>query len=238
MSVAQDLAKLHRLSNIVNGPLRLILKEVLALTPSVVDWINVQTSGSAVCRYKPNNIRQYEVRYQIGNLGNLVHELTHVAINESYGLDFINYPNWSALNLPERDLDTLGRCKNEDIRQTKQMSHEMNMVKTDILMRIQSWSNASHELNQEQKKEISDKLVYGMINPQKESITVLNQILVWLFEWGFPINGQHKNKPIVNALYEELSLVVKQAYLERQKGKTHYLLRQTAQQRRLDMGYE
>jgi len=152
MSVAQDLAKLHRLSNIVNGPLRLILKEVLALTPSVVDWINVQTSGSAVCRYKPNNIRQYEVRYQIGNLGNLVHELTHVAINESYGLDFINYPNWSALNLPERDLDTLGRCKNEDIRQTKQMSHEMNMVKTDILMRIQSWSNASHELNQEQKK--------------------------------------------------------------------------------------
>jgi len=238
MSVAQDLAKLHRLSNIVNGPLRLILKEVLALTPSVVDWINVQTSGSAVCRYKPNNIRQYEVRYQIGNLGNLVHELTHVAINESYGLDFINYPNWSALNLPERDLDTLGRCKNEDIRQTKQMNHAMNSAKTDILMRIKAWSDASTELSQEQKKEISDKLVYGMINPQKESITVLNQILVWLFEWGFPIVGHHKNKPIVNALYEELSLVVKNAYLERQKGKTHFLLRQTAQSRSLAMGYE
>jgi len=158
MSVAQDLAKLRRLSNVVNGPLKLILNEVLALTPLVVEWINVQTSGSAVCRYKPNNIRQYEVRYQIGNLGNLVHELTHVAINESYGLDFINYPNWSALNLPERDLDTLGRCKNEDIRQTKQMNHEMNTSKTDILMRINAWSDASTELSHEQQKKFQINL--------------------------------------------------------------------------------
>ncbi|TMO57389.1 hypothetical protein CWC18_18740 [Pseudoalteromonas aurantia] len=93
MNVEQDLAKLHRLNSMVNGPLKLVINEVLAVTPLVIDWINVQTSGSAVCRYKPDNVRQYEVRYQFGNIGNLVHELTHVAVNESYNLDFINYPN-------------------------------------------------------------------------------------------------------------------------------------------------
>ncbi|SFC12771.1 hypothetical protein [Pseudoalteromonas denitrificans] len=226
MSVAQDLAKLRQLSNVVNGPLRLVLVEVLELTPLVIDWINVNTSGSAVCRYQANNIRKYEVRYQFGNLGNLVHELTHVGINESYGLDFINYPNWSALNVPERSLDAIGRCLNEAERQTKQMNHAMNDNKINILTRIKAWSDAATELTPEQKYEISNKLVYGMMNPQKESDTVLNQVLVWLFEWGFPMIGHHSKKPVVNALYEELSAVVKNAYLERQKGKIQHLMRE------------
>ncbi|MBE0368558.1 hypothetical protein [Pseudoalteromonas aurantia] len=221
MSVEQDLAKLRRLNSIVSGPLKFIISEVLEVTPLVVEWINVQTSGSAVCRYKTDNTRQYEVRYQFGNIGNLVHELTHVAVNESYRLDFINYPNWATIDLPNRDLDILGRCKNEDLRQTKQMSQAMNSAKSDTLMRLKGWTDAASELSAIQKTEISNKLVYGMINPHKESDTVLNQVLVWLFEWGFPITGQHVNKPIVNALYEELSTAVKLAYLEREKGKRY-----------------
>ncbi|KAF7769735.1 hypothetical protein PCIT_a2627 [Pseudoalteromonas citrea] len=225
MNVEQDIAKLRRLNSVVTGPLKLIISEVLAITPLVIDWINVQTSGSAVCRYKPDNVRQYEVRYQFGNIGNLVHELTHVAVNESYNLDFINYSNRASIDLPDRELDILGRCKNEDLRQTKQMSQSMNTTKSDILMRIKGWTDASTELSQIQKSEISNKLIYGMINPHKEADTVLNQILVWLFEWGFPITGQYINKPIVNALYEELSSAVKAAHLERLNCRRHNNIR-------------
>ncbi|RJE77606.1 hypothetical protein BGP78_00975 [Pseudoalteromonas sp. MSK9-3] len=226
MNVEQDLAKLRRLNSMVNGPLKLIISEVLAITPLVIDWINVQTSGSAVCRYKADNVRQYEVRYQFGNIGNLVHELTHVAVNESYNLDFINYPNRTSIDLPDRELDILGRCKNEDLRQTKQMSQSMNTAKSDILMRIKGWTDASTELSPAQKSNISNKLIYGMINPHKESDTVLNQILVWLFEWGFPVTGQYINKPVVNALYEELSTAVKTAHLERKNSRLRNKIRE------------
>lgn len=224
MNVEQDLAKLRRLNSMVSGPLKFVINEVLEFTPLVVDWVNVQTSGSAVCRYKTTNVRQYEVRYQFGNIGNLVHELTHIAVNESYNLDFINYPNRASAVLPDRELDILGRCKNEDERQTKQMSQSMNAAKSEILMRIKGWVDASTELSQAQKSDISNKLIYGMINPHKESDTVLNQVLVWLFEWGFPVTGQYVNKPVVNALYEELSTVVKDAHLERTRSKMRNLI--------------
>ena len=231
MSVTSDLAKLRQLSNVVHGPLRFVLMEVLALTPLVIDWINVNTSGSAVCRYSTDPLgktrRTYEVRYQFGNLGNLVHELTHVAVNESYGLDFINYPNWHVADVPARTLDLLGRCTNEELRQGKQMSTAMNTDKLDTLQRIKAWSDAATELSIEQRNDIGNKLVYGMMNPHKESDTVLNQVLVWLFEWGYPTIGRYRKKPVVNALLEELSTVVKNTYDVRNQSKTALLLRET-----------
>lgn len=58
----------------------------------------------------------------------------------------------------------------------------MNTAKSDILMRIKGWTDASTELSSAKKSDISNKLIYGMITPHKEADTVLNQILVWLFE--------------------------------------------------------
>jgi hypothetical protein len=237
MSVDQDVAKLRQLSQIVAEPLRSVLNEIIPLLPSVVLWIPVDTSGSAVCRYRPNNVRQYEVRYQIGDIGNLVHEMTHVAVNEAYGLDFVNYPNWHGLNVPARRLDAEGRCINEADRQTRQMSNAMNEQVGATLASLKGWAEASKELSDNQRMEVTNKLVYGMMNPQKESDTVMNQILVWLFEWGFPISGNHAQKPVVNAFHEELCKAVKSAYQARQDGKPMRFMRETALARRNAMGY-
>ena len=238
MSNQKDLMDLKRLSDVVNDPLRLVLKEILPLVHSVVSWIPVGTSGSAVCRYGLNGVRQYEVRYQVGDLGNLVHEMTHVAVNESYGLDFLNYPNWHAVNVPKRNLDGSGRCLNEEDRQTKQMNQGMNTQLSGTLSMLKKWVDASTELTVEQRANISNKLVYGMMNPHKESHTVMNQILMWMFEWGYPIIGNSSKKPVVNAFYEELSKAVKIAYDARQAAKPRALIHDAAKIRRRAMGYE
>lgn len=65
----------------------------------------------------------------------------------------------------------------------------------------------------------------------------MNQILVWLFEWGFPISGNHAQKPVVNAFHEELCKAVKKAYQARQDGKPMRFMRETALARRNAMGY-
>ncbi len=238
MSTEEDIAKLRRLSNICSGTLSCMLKEIVSLIPSVVAWIPVTTSGSAVCRYGPRGIRQYEVRYQVGDLGNLVHEITHVAVNEAYGLDFINYTNVTAKDVPARKLDHLGRCTNEAERQTKQMDHGKNGEVMATLTTLRQWAEASLELTATQRSEISNKLLYGMMNPQKESDTVMNQVLVWLFEWGYPVKGFTTKKPVVNALYEELSKEVKKAHENRQTAKIMTLVRISARLRRRAMGYE
>jgi hypothetical protein len=114
MSETEDLSKIARLGDVVASPaLRAVLKEVHPLAQLVVLWQNVPTSGSAVCRYNTGaGTRSYEIRYQYGDIGNLVHELT-LAVNEAYELDFINYssPNWNSPTLPARQYDTVGHCR-------------------------------------------------------------------------------------------------------------------------------
>jgi hypothetical protein len=126
---AADLAKLTRLASIAkpNTALKLILQEAVGASGKVGRWESVTTSGSAVARYDPKTaaVTSYDVRYQYGDLGNLVHELTHVAVNEAYGQDFVNYRNRNG-KPPEPDLDTEGRRKNEQARQAKWMSDENN----------------------------------------------------------------------------------------------------------------
>jgi len=240
VTTQQDLAKLNQTAQVLaSGTLRNIVNEVQAVTPLVVAWTPVNTSGSAVCRYNENTGgRQYEVRYQIGDIGNLVHELTHVAVNESYGLDFVNYPNAHAKDVPARDLDAHGRCKNEESRQTKQMAPARNNKNIQTLQTLQLWASKATELKPDQRKQVGDKLTYGMMNPQKEYDTVINQVLVWLFEWGYPIKGASPTKkPVVNALYEEIEKAAKTAYEERQREKNRTIIRDSMTQRRAAMGY-
>ena len=155
------------------------------MIPLVANWIPVQTSGSAICRYNPTaNRREYDVRYQIGDIGNLVHELTHVAINESYGLDFVNYTNEQAKGVPPAKYTGQGYRSNEAERQTRQMDAGKNAANGKVLQSLMGWATAARELTPIQIQEINNKLSYGAINPQKEYDTVINQILVWLNEWG------------------------------------------------------
>lgn len=167
-------------------PLQMVLAEVVALYPKILTWTTVPTSGSAVCHYdKDGKATGYDIRYQIGNMGNMVHELIHVAVNEAYGLDFVNYAN-PAAKPPDRTYDSVGRCTNEDVRQTKSMSDAGNKTAGDSLAALSRWANAAMELTLQQRTDIVAKFGYGQQWPMKEYDTVITQVLVWLHEWKYP----------------------------------------------------
>jgi hypothetical protein len=199
-----------------------MLQEVHAVAGLVDEWAIVPTSGSAVCRYTTVTgvaTRRYTVNYQSGNIGNLVHELTHVSINERYQLDFVNYPNKGAVGVPDRTLSPKGYCTNEEERQRKQMSGPMNDKTSSLLNGLEVWNVAAVELSVVQRKEIADKLLYGKLRPHLECDTVLNQIRTWLYEWGFPsATVAGAKQPVVNALVEEVEKVVDSLTRQRANG--------------------
>lgn len=202
------------------SPLKQVLDEVVAVLPRVAQWTHVKTSGSAACRYNPatGSPQAYEVRYQHGNTGNLVHELMHVAVNDAYQQDFVNYPNRTATP-PARTYDAVGRCTNEFDRQTAYMTPGDNMRVSATLDTLINWANAATELSVQQRTDIVSKLSYGRINPHIEYDTVITQVLVWLHEWGYPIAGASPaKKPLVNALYEEVEKAVGEAFRLRRMG--------------------
>lgn len=215
-----DVGKMTRMAAIVKpgSALQRVLHEVVGVVPKVASWTIVPTSGSAACHYDTatGNALNYDVRYQQGNIGNLVHELIHVCVNESYKQDFINYPNPDA-DVPARTYDDTGRCTNEELRQMKFMNDASNATVSGKLAALTGWANASKELTPQQRLEITSKFGYGMQWPHKEYDTVITQVLVWLHEWGFPtLVAPGSQKPVVNALYEELEKFVMAAYLQRQ----------------------
>jgi hypothetical protein len=210
-----ELAKLARIASIVSSaPFRTMLQEVCPLAQKVGNWASVSTSGFVICRYNTvtNDPLSYDVTAQSGNMGKLVHELTHVAVNEAYKHDFVNYPHRTAQNVPPRTYDPQGRCTNEFDRQTKYMDDTSNSKLSGILLQLTSRANAS-ELPLDKKTAVTSKLNYGMQWPLKEYDTVINQVLVWLYEWGYPIKSDKKFKkePVVNTLFEEVERAVDQA---------------------------
>jgi len=213
-----DLAKLNRLATVAkpNTALKLILTEVIDAAKKVGVWTNVTTSGSAVARYdaKTGAIRSYDVRYQFGDAGNLVHELTHVAVNESFKQDFVNYRNASA-SPPAPEYDDEGRRKNEQLRQAKWMSTASNQQMSTELTTLLGLATGSG-LPPLQSTKVADKLRYGMINPHTEHDTVINQILVWMFEWGYPaLVAPGSTAPGANNFYNALDRAVLAAYQRR-----------------------
>ena len=102
-----------------------------------------------------------------------------------------------------------------------------------------AWAEKSMELKPEQRDEVVKKLKYGQLSPQKEYDTVITHVLVWLFEWGYPIaNTSPTRKPVVNALYEEVEKAVRAALDEREKEAPRTLLKESIEKRRKAMGYD
>ncbi|MBX3200787.1 MAG: hypothetical protein KF894_21800 [Labilithrix sp.] len=215
------LPKLQRLANVTSSvALRNVLNEVYPLRQVITQWNNVPTSGWARCVYdQATGARSYHLAHQWGNLGNLVHELTHVAVNEAYGSDFINYPTNGAADVPARQYTSQGYCANEDARQTKFLNADEILKISSKIVELTAWAQAT-DLPTQKKADVVSKLSYAAINPQKEYDTVINQILVWLFEWGYPVRGFTK-KPVVNALFEEVEKAALQAYNRRQGALAH-----------------
>lgn len=225
MTAIEDCSKLGRMAIIskTGSPLKLLLEEVSNITSKVRQWQIVPTSGSAVCHYNVATglARDYVVRYQQGNIGNLVHELIHVSVNERYKRDFVNYASPIG-QAPDRTYDSEGRCTNEAIRQTKLMSQaENDRVSRSLDSLIRATTDAT-ELTMQQRTDIIAKFNYGKMWPMKEYDTVISQVLVWLFEWGYPTLGARKTiigtkkQSKVNKLYEKVEAAVSAAYVARQ----------------------
>lgn len=213
-----DLAKLNRLSTVAkpHSALKLILSESIDAAKKVGLWANVTTSGSAVARYDPKTgaTRSYDVRYQFGDSGNLVHELTHVAVNEAFKQDFVNYRNASAAP-PAPDYDSEGRRKNEQLRQAKWMNDASNQLMLGELTMLLGLATGSG-LPPLQLTKVVEKLRYGQMNPHTEHDTVINQILIWMFEWGYPaLVAPGSSAPAANNFYNALEKAVLAAHQRR-----------------------
>lgn len=216
-----DLDKLSRLSTIAmpNSALKLILQEAVDASKKVGAWANVATSGSAVARYDPKagTVRSYDVRYQYGDVGNLVHELTHVAVNEAYRQDFVNYRNASA-SPPAPDYDGEGRRKNEQLRQAKWMNDGSNQLMISELSTLLGLATGSG-MQPAQVSKVTEKLRYGQMNPHTEHDTVINQVLIWMFEWGYPaLVAPGSRPPAANQFYDAVERAVLAAYQRRRGG--------------------
>jgi hypothetical protein len=211
--------KLQRLSNVVSSvPLRNVLRELSPLVPLVADSANIPGGGWAIRLVTQGHT--YQVRHQFGNVGNLIHELTHIAVNEAYGMDFVNF---HIDNLPV-DLPAYGGAMPdgystiEAARQTwlKRATSAQSLRNETKCAELIAWAQAS-ELKTEAKTKIVSQLTYGSRAPHLEHDTVMNQVLFWLFDMGYPVRGFSK-KPIGNALFEEVEKEVDRCYRLRQAG--------------------
>ena len=221
MTLQADSAQLRNVAAGARMPLRQIIQEVLAVVPRVRAFTN--NPGHKYCTVYYDQVTKqpthYTINYEDGDLGNLVHELTHVRCNEVYALDSLNYvsPNRNATDLPDRVLLADGRCQNEQERHHKLRDPAKDVLLATQAQQISAWANAANELSAEQKQKIVNQIMYLSGKPFMEFDTVMNQILVWLHEWGWP-QAYTGAKPVANALYEEVEKIVAYQYRRRQLG--------------------
>jgi len=235
MGSAEDLNALAQLAQGIppGDVLRDILDEVLALRPKITSYVETNAAAHAKAAYTPatHAVLSYTVVYLPGNLGNLVHEMTHVAVNEAYGRDFVNYGNVAA-NPVAPVYVTGGLRQNEGARQAKWMDAGANSQMIEELQQLQSLTSllmsaasvtqaAAPVITTMRVQEVGSKLSYGVFNPHIEHDTVINQTLVWLEEWG--VRGRAKavgpGKPTaVKGFVDALERAAKRAYDRRKAG--------------------
>ncbi|BCJ56866.1 hypothetical protein [Micromonospora endophytica] len=98
LTEVEQLQAYHR--NVVNRHVRALLDELIPHLQRVSTWTPAPGTGGGHTRNlgpAPTGGSQYEISYASGGrdserIAVLVHELTHVAVNEAYDSDMLNYP--------------------------------------------------------------------------------------------------------------------------------------------------
>lgn len=193
----QHKATLDGLQKLKNDPnasaeLKKMLDEILPMHDMVKQFNYTPGGGDAARLFRPGGeLDGYIVSFQANNRGNLIHELTHAAVNESYGRDFINYPhggrmpNGDPKPVPERIFSPDGKyLRNEFERQTAQMHDVWNGRIQKNLENLENEALKSKDLTASQKDQLVNQLRYARGNPHREYHTVLNQTMVWMHDWG------------------------------------------------------
>jgi hypothetical protein len=197
--------------------LKLALSTALEASKKVTAYIVVPLSGSAVRRFdERGSVIGYDVRYQAGaqsewqRVGNLVHELTHVAVGDAFGGDFVNYANAGKRNPPDavyrRDAAGVYRMTNEEDRQMARMN---DAAMTELLRELGNLRDlaARSGLDEEQKRFVVEKIDYGRAHITLEYDTVVNQMIVWCAYW---------QAPTTTTFYTTLDRLAREAYARRQ----------------------
>jgi len=172
--------------------LKQIITEALAQAQFAKSWADTHgVGGSATARFKKGACDGFDVKYSYGDIGNLVHELTHIAAFRSYKRDFVGYQSknvttcraeykWDgaevyAINMGDR---MAGWADKE--WQGKFLDH-LSTLRAGL---------AASGLPEAQKTKIQDKISYAYsAYVDFEYETVLNQILTWLHLWGYPLTA-------------------------------------------------
>jgi Domain of unknown function (DUF4157) len=206
-----------------NSLYRRILEEALQASELVKVVNYVGTSGNVQRRFTAEgNIAGYILNYQgeVDNLaqriGNFVHELTHIAVEQAYQSDHVNYANEPERNVPEPQYgdpavvegfnQEVRGIKNEEARQTARLVRESIKILSDNLIALNGLVEESG-MDTPQRQQVSDKLMYGAVRPNIEYDTVVNQIYVWCKSWGVADNTR---------FYQMLEAMVEDAYNRRQ----------------------
>lgn len=213
MSATEDIQTLKELKNnqVVSNELKQILIEVLNLSKiRKPNYIDVgKTSGSAVRKYKNKVFSTYDIKYQISQgdererIGNLVHELTHACVQEAFDADFFNYstPQSELGNVPDTEFHEGGTyLSNEEARQTSRLHMDYLQVIIKRLQKLKKLAKISEHLRKDYHETVTTKIDYGIMNPQKEYDTVINQILVWTHYWN--IRGGNFMRELVKIVKE------------------------------------
>ncbi len=217
----QDLDKIQNLSQDPKVPehLRNILGEVHGMSQTNLGGQLPNATGglaNAGRIFDANgNLERQDVNYQgetpneAERIANLVHELTHVSVQNSFGRDYVNYTNDGSRD-PDAPNFSNGRMINEGARQNAQKNSQADNALQVKLEDLQRAAINDKKLSNKQKSQVRDKLTYGIQNPHLEFDTVINQISVWLHYWGIKADNSD--------FAEQLTQVATQNYNERRDG--------------------
>ncbi len=158
-----------------------LMKELYPLTADISTWI--ASAGGANARVDDKDPTKYVLTTTFGDLSKLVHELTHIRCHQAYHAHFICYHVDPIVVASVSKFDA-------DTKLTKLMNATMDgpAPKRNKTARAKIVSLArSSGLSQAEQNQVIQKISqYGDAFPHVDHDTVINQVFVWLNEWGYP----------------------------------------------------
>ncbi|CAN7199558.1 hypothetical protein [Duganella sp. Dugasp56] len=195
-----------------------IINELMAHVFLVKSWTKVSTSGSAVPVYTQFGA-EYDVRYQEGNLANIVHELTHMACYISYDNDFLCWHPTARVK-PARTYSRAGGTGYVTNQEALQAPEKDALAPLLILGQQIKACIAGSDLSATKKKMVVDKMEYGTtMYAGVEFDPCVNNVLGWLVEWGYPKRPSLFTSRNANQLFNAVEQVAYEQYKKR-TGKT------------------
>lgn len=178
-----DFTELNRLATQHQGKVvARIIPEIVAYKALVCEWLDDPNNGFANVYIKQYGT-EYIVQQTPGKLRRLIHELTHVAVNEVYDNNLLNGPP-SNVHRPARIL-LAGGQNSGNLRQTEYMDQAALTTIKQNINRLGALLLSAPQINTEGGW-LGGRIQYMTLNPGFEYDTTINEILIDMTLKGFP----------------------------------------------------